>query len=284
MGVRKAILAGSWYPGQAAECEREIGTFMKDSNIHRMSGQKVIGGTVPHAGWYFSGSIACNVIHHLVDEDPPDSIVLFGMHLHSNAPNYIMKEGFWETPFGDIRIEETLTDALIRAFPFIVETADDFIEDNTIEIQLPFIKYFFKDVSIVPIGVPPRSSSLEIGIAAVNIANEIGMKIRIIGSTDLTHYGRNYGFSPKGAGRSAVDWARRTNDRTIIDRMTEMDPEAVIETAQAQQNACCSGAAATAIAAVKQLGAKTAKTIAYANSFDKQPGDSFVGYAGIVYV
>jgi AmmeMemoRadiSam system protein B len=69
----------------------------------------------------------------------------------------------------------------------------------------------------------------------------------------------------------------------VIDAMLTMDPEKVIKEAMANQNACCSGAAATAIAAAKELGAKQAKTIAYATSHDKSPGDSFVGYVGIVF-
>jgi AmmeMemoRadiSam system protein B len=62
-----------------------------------------------------------------------------------------------------------------------------------------------------------------------------------------------------------------------------MDPDKVISEALANHNACCSGAAATAIAAAKRLGAGKAETIAYATSYDKSPGDSFVGYAGIVF-
>jgi len=283
MGIRKATLAGSWYPKRADECEGEIVSFLKDTDISRVSHRKLIGGIVPHAGWIFSGSIACNVIHHLVDEKQPDVIVIFGMHLHPNSPAYIMKQGGWETPFGELQIEEDLATELVKQFSFQVETFDDFIQDNTIEVQLPFIKYFFKNIKIVPIGVPPRASSLEIGHAVAELSQQLELKIRIIGSTDLTHYGYNYGFLPKGTGRSAVEWVKNTNDRRVIELMLKMNPEGVIEEGLTQQNACCSGAAATAIAAGKRLGSEKAYAIAYATSYDKQPGDSFVGYTGIVF-
>ena len=65
--------------------------------------------------------------------------------------------------------------------------------------------------------------------------------------------------------------------------MLAMEPEKVISEARAKQNACCAGAAATAIEAGKQLGAESADKIAYATSYDKSPGDSFVGYVGIVF-
>jgi AmmeMemoRadiSam system protein B len=283
MGIRKADFAGSWYPGLPDDCEREILTFLKDKNISSPSGKPLIGGIVPHAGWYFSGSIACNVISALKDEIPPDVVVIFGMHLHADSPCYIMKEGGWETPFGDIQIANELTGKLIEKFPFNIETAENYQRDNTIELQLPFVKYLFENVKIAPIGVPPATDSLRVGEAVAEIANELGLKIKVIGSTDLTHYGYNYGFVTKGTGPAAVDWVRNSNDRRVIDAMLDMKPDNVINEARASQNACCAGAASTAIACANFLGATRAESIAYATSYDKSPGDSFVGYVGIVF-
>jgi len=283
MKVRKAILAGSWYPAGASECEKEINNFLNDATVSPSSKNKLIGGIVPHAGWYFSGSIACNVINYLKKGDVPDVFVIFGMHLGHGHPCYIMKKGAWETPFGNLAIEEELAGELVKKFKFNVETPESFTEDNTIELQLPFIKYLFGDVKIVPVGVPPVKQSLEIGRAAADISTRLGLHIKVIGSTDLTHYGLNYGFMPEGIGCSAVDWVRKSNDKKIIDIMLEMDPDRVISEALKHRNACCSGAAATAIAAAKQLGADHADAIVYATSYDKRPSDSFVGYAGIVF-
>jgi MEMO1 family protein len=283
MNVRKSMFSGSWYPGNASACEKEIQGFLKEYPTETISERTLTGGIVPHAGWFFSGSIACNVIHCLQDENPPDVLVIFGMHLHSTSPAYIMTDGAWETPFGDIQIEKQLAGELAKKFTFEIETANRFTQDNTIELQLPFIKYFFKDAKIVPIGAPPTKKSLEMGKAVVDISTRMGLRVKVIGSTDLTHYGPNYGFTSQGTGPSAVNWVRNKNDRRVIDAILAMDPEKVIQEGLSHQNACCSGAAATAIAAAKQLGAQQAETLAYATSYDKNPGSSFVGYVGIVF-
>ena len=283
MKARKAMFAGSWYPDSADGCEREIVSFLKKAKGPAADDKRLVGGIVPHAGWYFSGSIACNVIHRLKQEPLPDVIVIFGMHLHPASPRYIMTEGAWETPFGDLPIATELARELGKRFEFEIETADHFNRDNTIELQLPFIRYFFENAAILPLGVPPVKASLEVARAVVEIAVGLDLKLKILGSTDLTHYGLNYGFSPKGVGASAVNWVRDENDKRIIDAMIAMDPERLIGEALESQNACCAGAAGAAIAAAKQLGAKTAETIAYATSYDKSPGDSFVGYAGVVF-
>jgi AmmeMemoRadiSam system protein B len=276
------MFAGSWYPSSASECEREITSFLEAGKSIKTPDRRLVGGIVPHAGWYFSGSIACNVISRLKSEDTPDVIVVFGMHLHPNSQCYLMAEGAWETPFGEIPVEETLAAELVKKFSFTLETPDRFNQDNTVELQLPFIKYFFKDAKIVAMGVPPSRSSLEIGKSVIDLAKQMGLTAKVIGSTDLTHYGSNYGFTSKGSGEKAVDWVRNKNDRRVIDAMLALEPEKVINEALASQNACCAGAAATAIEAAKNLGANQADEIAYATSYDRSPGDSFVGYVGIV--
>ena len=280
--VRRSMFAGSWYPSSATECEQEINSFLEEGKNIKLPDRRFVGGIVPHAGWYFSGSIACNVIHRLKSEAKPDVIVVFGMHLHPNSQCYLMAEGAWETPFGEIPVEEGLAAELVKKFSFTLETPDRFNQDNTVELQLPFIKYFFKDTKIVAMGVPPNRSSLKIGKSVIDLAKQMGLTAKVIGSTDLTHYGSNYGFSSRGRGKKAVDWVRNENDRRVIGAMLALEPEEVINEARASQNACCAGAAAAAIEAAKNLGANQADEIAYATSYDKSPGDSFVGYVGIL--
>ena len=283
MKVRRAVFSGSWYPASAAECEKEIRSFLEEGKETIVEPRPLFGGIVPHAGWYFSGSIACNVFHYLKAKTAPDVFVVFGMHLHPGSPAYIMTDGAWETPFGAIEIEKNLAEELTAQFNFKIETPDNFTRDNTIELQLPFIKYFFPKAKLVPMGVPPAQKSLEIGMAVADISRRLGLSISVVGSTDLTHYGMNYGFTSHGLGKTALEWVRNENDRRVIEAMLAMDPESIVREAINNQNACCGGAAATAIAAAKKLGADRAETVAYATSYDKSPGDSFVGYVGIIF-
>ena len=282
MEVRRADFAGSWYPADSRECERQIREYLKESEWTPVS-KNLKGGIVPHAGWYYSGSIACSVIHALCGGEVPDLVVVYGMHLHTDSPRYIMKEGTWATPFGNLEIHQDFAEKLIERHPFEIERPGRHSQDNTIELQLPFIKYFFQNTRLVPIGVPPREESLEVGRSVAQIAAELNLKLKVIGSTDLTHYGNNYGFVPHGTGSEAVDWVRNSNDRAIIEAMLEMAPETVIREALQNQNACCAGAASTAIATVKAMGADRAHTVAYMSSYDRRPAESFVGYVGMVF-
>jgi MEMO1 family protein len=283
MGARKADFAGSWYPGTESECRKVIEAYLHESVPCPPFQKGALGGIVPHAGWYYSGQIAFNVINCLKEAVPPDVIVIFGRHLHPGSPAYIMKEGSWSTPLGNLEIDSDLAERLTAEFKFAIETATRYDQDNTIELQLPFIKYLFPDVKILPVGVPPKSASIGIGERISEIAAETKRKIYVIGSTDLTHYGYNYGNMSMGTGKKAVDWVKNENDKRMIDMILKMDPQGVISESFANSNACCSGAVAVAIAAVKKLGATRAEKIIYRTSYDIRPDDSFVGYAGIVF-
>ena len=283
MILRKSVFSGSWYPADQKACEDQIHQFLEAGKNKSVSVANPVGGIVPHAGWFFSGSIACNVIHRLSQAASPDVVVVFGMHLHSGSPRTIMPKGEWETPFGPIAVDTALAGELTRRYAFQTETPIRFQQDNTIELQMPFIRYFFKDARVVAMGVPPTAETLVLANSVVETTRKLGLSMVVIGSTDLTHYGPNYGLTSKGTGPNAVDWVRNENDRRVIDAMTRMDPEAVIREGLSSGNACCCGAAAAAIAVGKSMGAKKADKLVYATSYDKSPGDSFVGYVGMLF-
>jgi hypothetical protein len=283
MGLRSADFAGAWYPGNKSECRRAIEEYVKACLPCPVDIKDGIGGIVPHAGWFYSGLIACNVIKCLDRKDKPDTCIIFGRHLHPGGNNYIMTEGGWDTPLGELKIDAELAQRLAGEFPFKIETSDRYEQDNTIELQLPFIKYFFPGTRIVPMGLPPKAASLSIAARCARIAKDLGRSPIVLGSTDLTHYGFNYGYMPKGTGDNAVDWVKNENDKRVVDLMVKMDEKGVIEEALNNHNACCSGAAGASIAAAKELGAGRGVKITYSTSYDIRPDSSFVGYVGVVF-
>lgn len=283
MDIRRSDFAGSWYPSTAEGCTEEIQRYLSEPVAAPGTEGSRIGGIVPHAGWYYSGAIACRLIHMLKTDPPPDVVVLFGMHLSPEARPVILARGAWQTPFGRLPVAEDLADRLTGRFIFHVESPRTARQDNTIELQLPFVNHLFGDVKILPIGAPPAPISLDIGRAVGEIATTEKLSLRIIGSTDLTHYGPNYGFTSQGSGKAAVDWVKAENDRRFIDAILALDGRAAINESLVRHNACCGGAAAAALEAALALGADRAELSEYRTSYDKRPDESFVGYSGIVF-
>ncbi len=290
MSVRSMDFAGTWYPGRRDECIGTIEDFQKalPPGPEEAGSPEYIGGIVPHAGWYFSGSTANAVfsaIHRRAAKSKrmPKLFFLFGRHLHAASPHYIFVDEGFETPLGTLQVHSEVSKRLADAFDFIKEDSSHYSPDNTIELQLPFIKYYFPDARVVTAGIAPNRTAVEIGEKAARLSDELGIEACFIGSTDLTHYGPNYGFTVQGTGKKSVQWVKEENDRRIIEAFISADPLHVIEEALVSHNACCPGAAAAAITGAKKRGAKSGTLVQYTTSYDRHPDSSFVGYAGVVY-
>ena len=102
MEIKKADFAGSWYPGSSSGCEEDIREFLSSPGFRAVPEKTRVAGIVPHAGWYFSGALACQVIRRLAHGDKPDVVVLFGKHMRPREQPDIMAGGWFETPLGMI--------------------------------------------------------------------------------------------------------------------------------------------------------------------------------------
>jgi len=278
MASRPAMLAGQWYPGSEEGARREVEELLGPEP--ETTG---IVGIVPHAGWTFSGGVAARVLQSLAAADPnPELVLMFGTHMGPGSPAHVSRASAFETPLGPIAAAEPLAERLAEELGLRTDPADDHEVDNTIEVQLPILKYLMPDAELVIVGPPASNEAIRIGEVAARAASETGKTVAIVGSTDLTHYGPNYGWSPKGTGEDAVYWVKQTNDAGVIQRMLALDPKGVIAEGTSRRSACCPGAAAAALAAGRELGAETPTLIDYHTSYDVRPDSSFVGYAGVV--
>ncbi len=277
----KARFAGSWYPSDALECQQEIEGFLQ------VAGPLPQGdftcGIVPHAGWFFSGSIACRVMAAMARKRSPDLVLIFGVHMHENAAPRILSRGEWETPLGNLAVHEVYAGELAKKRGILKDTPETFPGDNTIEVQLPLVKYFFPAAAMVPVGVPPSPVAERIGVEAVATAHRLGLDLVVLGSTDLTHYGENFGFTPAGIGAGAREWVEKENDAMAMDAILAMDGDRILSQGRRQRNMCCAGAVAATVAAARELKALRGTVLEYTTSYDKSPGTSFVGYTGVLF-
>ena len=264
-----------WYPADEKETVSVLEKW--EEAIQEPEAQTGVAAIVPHAGWSFSGKLAYKTLRLL----NPDSevLVVIGGHMRPGDGIAIAEETYFETPFGPVPAAEEFKEKLF-------EQADVKIDrnpDNTVEVQLPIVRYLFPHAKIVWLRVGAGNEAVQLGRLCAGIAGTLTQTVSVIGSTDLTHYGPNYGFAPKGIGREAVEWAQQENDAGIIQQMLEMNPEDVLHWGNRQKAACSSGAAAAAIEFAAKMGCEEGVLIGYDSSYSIHPDSSFVGYAGIIY-
>jgi len=290
MQTRKPIVAGQFYPGRHESCVDEIDQYLEQSTPSEVLPQTIAAGIVPHAGWAFSGQLAAMVfaaIKHV--HEKVDTFVIFGAaHSYFGQSPALYEAGTWITPLGEATIDEGLADQVLARQTAINDTQAHRSE-HSIEVQVPFIQYLFAGAKILPIVVPPTEQAVALGTSIGDIISAAKKKIVCIGSTDLTHYGPRYGFTPMGTDQNALQWASRVNDRKFIDLALKLDAESLLTSAAENCNACGPGAAAAAVAAAKKLGKTEGLLLAHTNSNEVMLRDmgtssaDSVGYAAMVF-
>lgn len=282
MSARKNY-ARNFYPG---DCRSQIDHFLSgyvvpDKPIN------IVAGIVPHAGWVFSGAVAARVFKCISMKTAPETIILLGaVHSWRVRGNAVYGRGSWDTPLGEVEIDEEFAAKLTSiAGGDIVEDPSAHDGEHSIEVQVPFVKYLCPGARIVPVAVPPSGNAPLTGRLIGETALSLGRKAVVVGSTDLTHYGDNYGFTPYGYGKNAKEMMKK-NDMRVIDLSLGMKYAEIDGETRAHQNACGPGALAAAVAAAETMGADRGYLLQYTTSYDVMPEGEFrmaVGYAGIVY-
>jgi MEMO1 family protein len=231
---------------------------------------------VPHAGWSFSGKTAARGISSLT---PCDVIVLAGGHLGAGDSIQLLPFSTYNTPAGSIETDQELAAAVQSGFDVSFNSG----VDNTTEVQLPLIAYFHPETPIVVLRVPPAESAAELGIFLANYQKKNSIKVAVIGSTDLTHYGPGYGFTPMGETREAYSWVREVNDKRFITAAIKGDIRQLLQLSLAERSACSAGAAAAASSFAFAAGCRNSELLEYTTSYDQMPSENLVGYAAILY-
>jgi AmmeMemoRadiSam system protein B len=290
MQIRKPAVAGQFYPADREACLAQIQECLPAQAPHENVPEPLVGGLVPHAGWTFSGALAALVFSTVKHRrGVVGTFVICGAaHGYFGAKPAVDGSDAWDTPLGRTAIDESLRQALLDSGTAEIDSSAHRYE-HSIEVQLPFIQHLFPDARILPIIVPANESALALGDALAKSTQAGGATLVCIGSTDLTHYGPRYGFTPMGVGAEALHWAGEVNDRQFIDLALSLEPERLLANALENGNACGPGAAAAAISAAKRLGARKGVLLAHTNSNEvmlREMGTASrdsVGYAAIVF-
>ena len=290
MQTREPVVAGQFYPAHREACLREVRDCLEAMPSCEALPSAVVGGIVPHAGWTFSGALAAAVFSAVKQRhETVHTFVIFGTaHSYFGTKPAVGDDEAWETPLGALQVDNTLRDRLLDNM-VVVRDPSAHRSEHSIEVQLPFVKHLFPDARILPIVVPPNQAAVGLGEAAAGVPPEADRKMVYVGSTDLTHYGPRYGFTPMGQGSEGLRWASHVNDRAFIDLALGLEPERLLSAAIEKQNACGPGAAAATVAAARTLGAAKGHLVAYTNSNEvmrskmRAASRDSVGYAAIVF-
>ena len=278
MEVRTPAVSGTFYPDD----QKELKSLIHDCFMHTIgpgkmpptgSEQKIYGMICPHAGFVYSGPVACHSFYSISSSTSKLAIITGPNHYGIGQSIASMIDASWKTPLGlmDVDSESALE---LRDILDILEL-DSFShsKEHSIEVQVPMLQETFShEIKILPVSLinQEQETATKVGSAIAKIAQK--KDALLIGSSDFTHYEEN-------------EFAHR-QDLALIDPILKLDVDEFYKILYERQvTACGFGAIASTMIACKELGATEGKLLKYATSGDVS-GDksSVVGYASIIFV
>jgi AmmeMemoRadiSam system protein B len=290
MQIRKPVVAGQFYPADRDQCLSQIGGCLASQALSDSLPDPLVAGIVPHAGWTFSGPLAAMVFAAVKHRRPAvrTFVILGAAHGYFGPKPALDGCDAWETPLGSVRIDDSLRQVLLDNGAAVTASSAH-RHEHSIEVQVPFIQHLFPQARILPIIVPANESAIVLGNALADLPTDTMAGIVCIGSTDLTHYGPRYNFTPMGIGSEALGWASGVNDRQFLDLALALEPQRLLANAIENGNACGPGAAAAVVLVAKRLGCPKGVLLAHTNSNEIMlrqmsiANRDSVGYAAIVF-
>ena len=275
---RSPYYAGSFYPKHTCDLLKLLHFCFNESIFGPKKKQiintKIFGIIVPHGAYIFSGAISANAFFEIASLNI-DTFILIGPDHHGIGKRIsVTSEGYWQTPFGDVLIDNKITNDLKRSCDFIEEDKIVHQIEHSLEIQVPFIQYSFgKSFTIVPVLL--RDQDIETSMLLGNLIAKYSASknVMIIASSCLTHYESNSSVQKK--------------DFQIIKSIENLDIELFYQSLMNFKASVCGyGAIASLMKAVQILGSKKGELLRYATSGDvtSDNKNTVVGYASIVFI
>lgn len=269
--IREPALAGSWYPGDPEILSRDVKRYLENAKEEKVDGE-IVALVSPHAGYMYSGQVAAYA-YKLIEGKSFDTVVVVGpSHRFPFKGASLWDRGGFRTPLGVVPVDDELSKKLMekrKEIRFIPEAHN---QENSLELQIPFLQTVLKSFKLVPIAMEPDWSWETCQYLASAIAETVrGKKVLLVASTDLSHY---YTYN------IAIEL-----DRIFLNHIERFDIEGLNRDLKSNRTeACGGGPVVTIMLAAKTLGANQSKVLKYLNSGDVTGDRSrVVGYAAGVF-
>ena len=257
--MRRAAVAGQFYPKDARELEAELREML---GAVAETGPAPKALIVPHADYVYSGPIAASAYTRLREAAARiHRVVLIGPAHRFPVRGIAASGGEWfETPLGRVPTDkEALASILDLPQVIVLDEAHEF--EHSLEVQIPFLQVIIDNFQIVPLLVGNATGE---EVAEVLERLWDGPETRIVVSSDLSHY---------------HDYERAQQlDKAASQAIERLEPEAIGD------EQACGRVPIKGLLTLARRHGLSARTVDLRNSGDTAgPQDQVVGYGAYVF-
>jgi len=180
-----------WYPKDKHVLKNMLDEMLQGS----VSEAKIKAMICPHAGYLYSGDVLAKAVIN-IDQSQYSKIIILGPCHYANVQDLAILTNYKaiETPIGTTHLLQSDIETLIEN-PFFRIEDQIHKPEHSIQMQIPPLQFKCPNTPILPIILGSLSIEASQAIAS-QISKIIDQDTLILVSSDFTHYGDNFDFTP----------------------------------------------------------------------------------------
>ena len=192
----ESTLAGQWYSADGTRLRRELDGYLKSAPA---PAHPAMAAIFPHAGFVYSGPTAAAAARALAAWSGLRRVILLGFTHHVGLPDRISlpsRETAYRSPLGTVPLDRAALDTL-AADPLFADIPATRDGENSVELIVPLLQAALADRlwTLVPLTLGQLDAP-HLDAAARAIAPLLDGHTAIAASSDFTHYGDRFGYTP----------------------------------------------------------------------------------------
>lgn len=146
---RQPVAAGRFYPADKETLEKDLSQLFRNcKKPYEIFHVRAI--ISPHAGYVYSGKIAAAAFSTIPTDASYKNIFIIGSsHVMSFDGASVYNSGDYITPMGRVSVNREIANKLKSENKVFNFPTTSHLQEHSIEVQLPFIQYYFKNKSLV---------------------------------------------------------------------------------------------------------------------------------------
>jgi len=235
--VRPPAVAGAFYPADEEALRTRVSELL-DRARDRAEGPTARALVVPHAGYDYSAPTAATAFARLPTTGIRRVILLGPSHHVSFGGGALPAEGVtaFETPLGSMVLDRPAVEELRRNRNFDGPVQAHSAE-HALEVELPFLQVVAPTARLVPVVVGSTTDFQTTLDMAEALAALVDDGTVVVASSDFTHHGSRYGWSPYD-GPDLPETLLAVGRRTA-ERAAAMDPRGFLRQIEVSGDTVC---------------------------------------------
>lgn len=221
--IKDPSCAGTFYPKDPDQLSMMIDGFFDSVEPGQVKGDIPVI-FCPHAGYGFSGKTAAYA-YKLIKGRVYNTVVIIGSsHFYGFGGISVFPEGVFRTPLGGLEIDSGFASLLLDKKKDIIFDENAFLNEHSIEVQLPFLQKALGSFKIVPV-VAGDALYENYAQLAHSIKKAIGQRkdVLVVISCDLYH-GFDYEKAEE-ADKDTISLIQDMDAKMIYTRLRQQDLE-----------------------------------------------------------